>query len=119
MVKKPPANAGDPGLIPESGRYPGEGKGNPLQYSCLENLISRGTTTTKSKQNAKLLAHPIGGLAYTTISPMTVPSIDQVCRKKLLRLKGVTHENSNQYNDNSVILLYLLISEELLKILSF
>ena len=29
-------NAGDPGLIPGSGRSPGEGNGNPLQYSCLE-----------------------------------------------------------------------------------
>ena len=32
-------NAGDPGLIPGSGRSPGEGHGNPLQYSCLENSI--------------------------------------------------------------------------------
>ena len=30
-------NAGDPGLISGSGRFPGEGNGNPLQYSCLEN----------------------------------------------------------------------------------
>ena len=30
-------NAGDPGWIPGSGRSPGEGNGNPLQYSCLEN----------------------------------------------------------------------------------
>ena len=30
-------NAGDPGLIPGSGRSPGEGNGNPLQHSCLEN----------------------------------------------------------------------------------
>ena len=30
-------NAGDPGLIPGSGRSPGEGNGNPFQYSCLEN----------------------------------------------------------------------------------
>ena len=30
-------NAGDPGSIPELGRSPGEGNGNPLQYSCLEN----------------------------------------------------------------------------------
>ena len=36
-----PANAGDPGLIPGSGRSPGEGKSYPLQY-CLENSISRG-----------------------------------------------------------------------------
>ena len=32
-------NEGDPGLIPGLGRYPGEGSGNPLQYSCLENPI--------------------------------------------------------------------------------
>ena len=37
VVKKSPANAGDSGLIPESRRSPGEGNGNPLQYSCLEN----------------------------------------------------------------------------------
>ena len=40
VVKNPPANAGDAGnvgLIPESGRSPGVGNGNPLQYSCLEN----------------------------------------------------------------------------------
>ena len=35
-------NAGDPGLIPGSGRSPGEGNGNPLQYSCLENSTERG-----------------------------------------------------------------------------
>ena len=45
MVKNPPASAGDArdtGLIPESGRSPGEGNGNPLQYSCLENPMDRG-----------------------------------------------------------------------------
>ena len=39
MVKKPPANLGDMGLIPGSGTSLGEGNGNPLQYSCLENSI--------------------------------------------------------------------------------
>ena len=34
-------NAGDPGLIPGLGRPPGEGNGNPLQYSCLENSMDR------------------------------------------------------------------------------
>ena len=34
-------NAGDLGLIPESGRSPGEGNGNPLPYSCLENPMDR------------------------------------------------------------------------------
>ena len=42
MVKNPPANAGDSGLTPRSGRFPGEGKGNPLQYSCLENPMHGG-----------------------------------------------------------------------------
>ena len=37
------ANAGDAGLIPGSGRSPGEGNGDPLQYSCLENPMDRGT----------------------------------------------------------------------------
>ena len=36
-------NVGDPGLIPWSGRSPGEGNGNPLQYSCLENPMDGGT----------------------------------------------------------------------------
>ena len=35
-------NVGDMGLIPESGRSPGEGNGNPPQYSCLENPMDRG-----------------------------------------------------------------------------
>ena len=49
MVKNPPANAGDirdAGLIPGSGRSPGGGHGNPLQYSCLENLMDRGAWGT-------------------------------------------------------------------------
>ena len=35
-------NAGDPVLIPGLGRCPGQGNGNPLQYSCLENSMDRG-----------------------------------------------------------------------------
>ena len=43
MVKNPPANAGDAGLIPGSRRFPGEENGNPLQYSYLGNPMDRGT----------------------------------------------------------------------------
>ena len=46
VVKNPPANAGDARdvcSIPGSGRSPGEGNGNPLQYSCLGNPTDRGT----------------------------------------------------------------------------
>ena len=45
MVKNLPVSTGDTrdvGLIPGLGRYPGEGNGNPLQYSCLENSMDRG-----------------------------------------------------------------------------
>ena len=42
MVKNPPASAGDAGSILGSGRSPGEGNSNPLQYSCLGNLMDRG-----------------------------------------------------------------------------
>ena len=44
--KESACSAGDPGLIPGLGRSPGEGNGSPLQYSCLENSMDRGTWQT-------------------------------------------------------------------------
>ena len=41
VVQNPPANAEDEGSVSESGRSPGEGSGNPLQYSCLEISMDR------------------------------------------------------------------------------
>ena len=43
VIKNLPTNAGDAGLIPELGRSPGVGNGNPLRYSCLKNSMDRGT----------------------------------------------------------------------------
>ena len=43
MVENPPASAGNAGLILGLGKTPGEGNGNPLQYSCLENPMARGS----------------------------------------------------------------------------
>ena len=64
QVKNPPANAGDTGdmgLIPGSGRSPGRGNGNPLQYSCLENSMNRGawwaTVHGVTKSQARLSMH--------------------------------------------------------------
>ena len=61
MVKNPPANAGDEGSIPGSGRSPGEGNGNPLQYSCLENPMDRGAGWAiihgVAKSQTRLSAH--------------------------------------------------------------
>ena len=64
MVKNLPATAGDTrdvGLIPESGRSPGVGNGNSLQYSCLENSVDRGawraTAHRVSKSPTRLSMH--------------------------------------------------------------
>ena len=46
LVKNPPANSGDTGSIPGSGRCPGKGNGNPVQHSCLGNLMDRGAWQT-------------------------------------------------------------------------
>ena len=42
-VKNLPTGAGDSGSIPESGRFPGEENGSPLQYSCMENPMDIGS----------------------------------------------------------------------------
>ena len=81
MVKNSPANAGDvgdAGSIPDLGRSPGEGNGNPLQYSCLRNPKDRGAwqatvyEVTKSRtqlgDQAQFRVHGI--LRHTEKSPL-------------------------------------------------
>ena len=58
VVKNPPANAGDMGSIPGSGRYIAEGNGNPLQYSCLGNPKDRGARGPKDR-DCKRLRHDL------------------------------------------------------------
>ena len=53
--KESTSNAGDLGLIPGSGRSPGEGNGNPLHYSCLENPMDRGAQLATVHGAAKSL----------------------------------------------------------------
>ena len=53
MVKNPPVDARDMDSIPGSGRSPGEGNGNPLQYSCLGNLMDRGAQQAYSPRGHK------------------------------------------------------------------
>jgi len=55
VVKNLPANAGDVSLIPGSGRSPGEGNGNPPQYSCLRNPMDRGAWGATVHEVAKEL----------------------------------------------------------------
>ena len=58
VVKDPPASAGDlrtAGPIPGLGRFPGEGSGDPCQYSCLENPMDRGAWQVTAHEVAKEL----------------------------------------------------------------
>ena len=50
FVKNLPANAGDASTIPEPRKSPGEGNGDPLQYSCLENPIDTGYSAWSCKR---------------------------------------------------------------------
>ena len=54
-VKASACNAGDPGSIPGLGSSPGEGNGNPFQYSCLENLMERIPKRMESLEKENLL----------------------------------------------------------------
>ena len=80
MVKNPPANARDVGLIPGSGRSPGGGNGNPLQYSCLENPMDRGTwraavrRVSESDATEQLSMHTHGLPTAQTTSTISVLS---------------------------------------------
>ena len=57
VVKNPPANARDTGLIPWWGRSPGGGHGNPPQYSCLENSMDRGAWWAMDHRVAESRTH--------------------------------------------------------------
>ena len=84
VVKNPPANAGDlkdAGSIPESGRSPGEGHGNPLQYSFLENPMERGTwqatvhTVTELDMTEVLLISWLQSPSAVILEPKKIKSV--------------------------------------------
>ena len=70
--KESACNAGGPGLIPGSGRSPGEGNGNPLQYSCLKKTMDRGawwaTVHEVTKSQIGLSIHTGGSLCILFVS---------------------------------------------------
>ena len=79
VVKNSTANAGDMGLIPESGRSPGGGHNNPFQYSCLKNPMDRGAWwatvqgVTKSQTlSLRRLTLSFSELLFRYISPKTM-----------------------------------------------
>ena len=86
-VKASASNAGDLGSIPGSGRSPGEGNGNPLQDSCLENPMDRGawwaTVHGVAKSRTRLSdftrTGPDNPEQSRFISPSQGPSLNHIC----------------------------------------
>ena len=74
--KESSCNVGDPGLIPGSGRSPGEGNGNPLQYSWLENPMHRVACWVNSPWGHKELDTTEGhttNVKVSTHNPVEIP----------------------------------------------
>ena len=95
VVKNPPANAGDVGLISGSGRSPGEGNGSPLQYSCLENPMDRGACgltvhgVTKSQTRLSNLACMLKRAPILPKAPSQAPHTYQLRVNLLNSLIGL------------------------------
>ena len=71
MVKNPPVSAedaGDTGSIPESGRSPGGGNGNPLLYSCLENPMDTGAWCPASAEDCSTPGSCVHGIAESDMT---------------------------------------------------
>ena len=91
--KESACNAGDPSSIPGSGTSLGEGNGNPLQYSCLENPTDRGawwTTahgiarnwtllSTSTNEHERKCVNPNLLIHLTSLSPLCIYTKDRVC----------------------------------------
>ena len=121
VVKNPPANAGGPGdvsWIPGSGRSPGGGNGNPLQYSCLENPMDRGACglqSTGSQSQTRLSTHThihthrrmlkCDGTCHTLqlIWKMSSTSLSCGIDKNVLRLVLSRNANSHHYSRASLM----------------
>ena len=89
VVKSPPANAGDlkgAGSISGSGRSPGEGNGNPPQYSCLDNSMDRGAWWARIPE---WVAIPFTSLPQTkpSIKRSSVPSL---CHSEFHSIKSLS-----------------------------
>ena len=101
MVKNPPANAGDTrdtGSIPGSGRSPGAGHGNPLQYSCLENPMDRGAwwatvhglTESDTLKATRVFVNPSSSRHFSADFPTTLVTQNPRKGLKLVASKKAT-----------------------------
>ena len=118
-VKVSVCSAGDLGSIPGSGRFPGEGTGNPLQYSCLENPMDGGAwwatvhgvaksptrlvdfTFTFSFENSRNVLYPpeVLGAATAKKNPPP-PSLREKFLRQIVKLSRISSLNLNIVNSN-------------------
>ena len=73
--KESTCNVGDPGSIPRSGRFPGEGNGSPLQYSCLENSMDYRRGFHESDMTEWLILSLSFNIRLTSRTPMNLPRL--------------------------------------------
>ena len=90
VVKNLPSNAGDAGSIPGSGRSPGEGNGNPLQYSCLGNPMDRGVGGFQSMGSQKSV------LCRLVVSSDSVTTTSTTCLTLLGTGESVVSKGSHR-----------------------
>ena len=127
LVKNPPPNAGDArntGSIPELGRSPGVGNGNPLQYSCLENPMDRARwatvhEVTKSRTRLSTCTHKLtdtntSQFAFLALLPITLQNVFHTMLAKLGDWLFLIHKLFQFYApflifyNNSITVCYLL-----------
>ena len=96
VVKNLPVNAGDTDSIPGLGRSPGEGSGNPLQYSCLESSMDRGLLSIESQRVRHNWTHTHARTYGVSSLSLCLPySLDDVsCLSSLWRPAGPEQESS-------------------------
>ena len=107
VVKNLPANAGDTrdmGSIPGSGRFSGIGNGNPIQYSCLENSMDRGTWWATVQCGAKPLKS-----CPTLCYPMdcSPPSFHGVFQARILEWVTISFSRGSSRPRNQIHISYI------------
>ena len=114
--KESASNAGEPGLIPGWGRFPGEGNGNPLQYSSLENPMDRGTwqatvhVVTRTRHN--LVTKP---------PPQKIHHLEIVKNEWIFSLYNIMHsatDNSKPFIESINFMIYFF-NYKLLEVAKF
>jgi len=98
VEKNPPASAGDVGSIPGSGRFPGEGNGNPLQYSYLGNPMDRGAWWDTVHGGHKRVRYGLVTRQQLFISPCSLLSLKPAYFSLVFSLTKFIKEVSGKFS---------------------